>query len=412
MIMIAFLLLCACFLLMPARAEASCANPGAGWIACEDFEDGGQGWNTWYNSSIFVECNGCISGQENPARILLTNAPSNVHGGQWALYMPAAASAGYRGASLTFRSCSGTKRSGCTLTGYEKLHFRAWVKLAQDHQYVHHFLAVSGCRPDRYWETDGNAGCRPNGARWAGTTLDFNNRHELFFYTYYPGMRCDQGGYCSGTYAQNICDGCAAKNMPCDNGLECCWGNLFRPASTVVLPRGEWVCLEIMMQLNSVGSSDGEMAFWINDSLALHVTGMHWRDVPELQLNKAWLQHYIASGDATQSNRVWFDDVVVSTQKIGMGTSIVRSLPAKRSEISLNCFILSSRKVLFSAGLAEAGAFSIRVFDVSGRKVWNYRGNSGTRVVWKLSKGISSGVYLAELRSGNRRVSQKILIWQ
>ena len=44
---------------------------------------------------------------------------------------------------------------------------------------------------------------------------------------------------------------------------------------------------------------------------------MHWRDVDELQLNKAWLQHYIAGGDADRSNKVWFDDVVVSTERIG-----------------------------------------------------------------------------------------------
>jgi hypothetical protein len=61
------------------------------------------------------------------------------------------------------------------------------------------------------------------------------------------------------------------------------------------------------------------MAFWMNDELGHEQTGMHWRDVPELQLNKAWLQHYIADGDADQSNRVWFDDVVVSTQRIGCG---------------------------------------------------------------------------------------------
>lgn len=62
------------------------------------------------------------------------------------------------------------------------------------------------------------------------------------------------------------------------------------------------------------------MAFWLNDELVHEETTMHWRDVPELQLNKAWLQHYIAAGDAQQSNRIWFDDVVVSTEPIGCGT--------------------------------------------------------------------------------------------
>jgi len=310
-------------------AGASCPDSMPGWIACEDFERGGQGFQAWFDSSIFTECNGCNGNVNNPSRIYLTNDPMDVHGGNWAVCMPAESAAGYQGASLTYRSCSGAKRAGCSLTGYDRLYFRTWVKLAPDHKRVHHFLAVDGSRPDRYWESDGNAGCRPDGARWAGTTLDFNTSHQLFFYTYYPEMHCDAGGYCSGTYAQDICTGCAAKNMPCTNGLECCWGNLYQPAPAVVLPRGKWVCLEIMMKLNTVGSADGEMAFWINDSLALQVAGMHWRDVPELQLNKAWLQHYIAAGDADRSNRVWFDDAVVSTERIGCGEAALTPVPTE-----------------------------------------------------------------------------------
>jgi hypothetical protein len=72
-----------------------------------------------------------------------------------------------------------------------------------------------------------------------------------------------------------------------------------------------------MMQLNTPGQADGRMAFWIDGQPALEVQGMRWRDIPELQLNKAWLMHYIAAGDAEQSNPVWFDDMVVSREYIG-----------------------------------------------------------------------------------------------
>jgi hypothetical protein len=307
-------------LLGAARADAGeCADLQPGWLACEDFEDGGLGWAAWFAQSPFTECNGCPDGLNDPGRIRLDHDAENAHGGEWALLMPAEASAGYTGASLTFRSCAAQKRAGCRLNGYESLHFRAWVKPAADHQYVHHFLEVAGTRPNGYWESDGNAGCRPNGVRWAGTTLDFDRNHELFFYTYFPEMRCDSGGYCSGDYVRQICAGCASKGMPCGQRQECCWGNIFRPPTPVVLPRGRWTCLELSMHLNTPGQADGSMAFRVNDRLALEQTGMHWRDVPELQLNKAWLQHYIASGDAPQSNRIWFDDVVVSTAPIGCG---------------------------------------------------------------------------------------------
>lgn len=303
----------------PLRAAVSeCDAPRSEWLMCEDFEDGGLGWPAWFAASPFTECNGCrADGSNDPDRIQLTNAPGAAFSGDWAVHMPAAAAAGYQGASLTYRSCQGPKRAGCNLVGYETLHFRTRVRLDETHQYVHHFLELGGTRPDRYWDSDGNAGCRPDGLRWAGTTLDFDRDHALFFYTYFPDMRCDAGGYCSGDYARRICEGCAAKNMPCRQRQECCWGNLFKPEPAVFLAPGQWVCLELMLQLNTPGQADGRMAFWIDGLPALEVDGMRWRDVPELQLNKAWLMHYIAAGDADQSNPVWFDDMVVSTDYIG-----------------------------------------------------------------------------------------------
>jgi MYXO-CTERM domain-containing protein len=299
-------------------AHASeCDAPESQWLACEDFEDGEQGWSSWFEQSAFVECNGCPDGQNDPARIRLAN--DEAHDGQWSLHMPAEASAGYRGASLTWRSCDGEKQPGCSLTGYEQLYWRAWVKLGADHQYVHHFMSIAGTRPDQYWGADGTAGCRPNGQRAAGTTVDFDENHGLFFYTYFPEMTCDSGGYCSGDYVQQICDDCSQKGMPCTDGLECCWGNHFSADPRPVLERDRWVCLEMMQRLNTPGESDGEMAFWVDGELGHRQTGMHWRDVSELQLNKVWVQHYIAGGDAEQSNRIWWDDVIVSTARIGCG---------------------------------------------------------------------------------------------
>jgi len=72
------------------------------------------------------------------------------------------------------------------------------------------------------------------------------------------------------------------------------------------------------MAANTPGQADGSMAYWVNGELAHQVTGMLWRTVPELALNRVRLQHYITAGDANgHSNRVWFDDVVVSTSPIG-----------------------------------------------------------------------------------------------
>jgi hypothetical protein len=81
------------------------------------------------------------------------------------------------------------------------------------------------------------------------------------------------------------------------------------------------------MRLNTPGQADGTMSFWVDERPVLAQGGMHWRDVADLQLNKAWLQHYIAAGDATQSNRIWFDDVVVSRERIGCGSAAPTATP-------------------------------------------------------------------------------------
>lgn len=307
---------------VPSSASASiCDEPGADWLMCEDFEGGGAGWSDWFASSGFVECRGCSDGMNDPDRLFLSNDPEHAFEGSWGLHMPATAAANFRGAELLYYDCDGDRRAGCTLNNHEQLYLRTRVRLAADHEYVHHFLSIGGTRSDNFWEGSGTAGCRPDGVQHAGTTLDFDRDRHLWFYTYHPDMRCDSGGYCSGDFVQNICDGCAGRGLPCESGPECCWGNRFEAPSPVVMPRDEWVCLELMMQINTPGANDGEMAFWVNDTLAHRETGMRWRDVAELGLNRANMSHYIANGDADQPNRVSFDDFIVSTSRIGCDVS-------------------------------------------------------------------------------------------
>jgi MYXO-CTERM domain-containing protein len=301
-------------------AEASqCDEASAAWLMCEDFEQGALGWQDWYAQSQWVECDGCSDGVNDPDRIALDGGEA--HDGGFSLHMPGTSSE-FTGGTLRFATCAGDdQQSGCALQGHDRLHFRTWVRLAADHDYVHHFIGIGGSRPDAYWDANGNAGCRPNGERWAGTRVDLNPEHELFFYTYHPDMSCDAGGYCSGDYAEQICDGCAGIDMPCTDGLECCWGNHFSPEPPVVVPTETWTCLEMMMEINTPGATDGRMAFWVDDVLAHEVDGLRWRDVPELQLNRAMLEHYIDVGDTDHPNAAWFDDVVVSTERIGCSAS-------------------------------------------------------------------------------------------
>jgi len=53
--------------------------------------------------------------------------------------------------------------------------------------------------------------------------------------------------------------------------------------------------------------------------------GLRWRSSDELKINFFWLLHYVTENAARQNhvehpnpvNRVWFDDIVVSTAYVG-----------------------------------------------------------------------------------------------
>jgi hypothetical protein len=289
-----------------------CAEPAAEWLYCEDFETGGGDWDSWFAASEFL----ASPGSDDRGRVRLEN--DQVHGGSWAVHMPAEASSGYQGAGLDWYACDGESREGCPLRSFDELHFRVWVRFAPDHRTIHHFLSIGGSQPDDFWP-HGTAGCLPNGSLEMGTTVDYEaGTRNSFFYTYHPEMTCDTR--CD-RYADvaAICAGCEMRGLPtCDEQPQCCWGENLGPEPPVPFEVDRWFCLEMSMQANTPGEHDGQMAYAI-DGVEIHrVTGMLWRTSPTLALNRVRLQHYITSEDAEgHSNRVWFDDLVVSTAPIG-----------------------------------------------------------------------------------------------
>jgi len=300
------------------------------WLLCEDFEDY-ENYNdfmSWYADSQWLTETGHFNPSGPNGRITID---SNSYLGDYALHMPHGPDGSYRGSELRWFECAGQDQVPCTLDGYDELYIRTYVKFAADHDYVHHFLTMGASQPDGFYGAMGLAGCRPNGEISAGSTVDFNadfvahgrrESRESFFYTYSVDMRCDPGYVCD-RYADAtaICNQCASRGLPCTNGEECCWGNSYPsdPTPDSVLPREEWICLEMMMEMNTPGQSDGRMAYWINDNLIHEETTMFWRTIPELQLNRAALQHYVTSGEGAQwgQQRVWWDNAIISTERIG-----------------------------------------------------------------------------------------------
>ncbi|MEM6994531.1 MAG: hypothetical protein AAF721_28705 [Myxococcota bacterium] len=217
---------------------------------------------------------------------------------------------------------------GIRFDGVDQVYMRFYVRFDGTwDEPMHHWYAIHGDHPDDEWACHGDAGCRPNGqACLSGSTVDTRVAQEgqlpgePFFYTYHPEMNCDPGDSCA-NYAdpQAICDGCAAKGLPCDNGLECCWGNWFEENQGVAtsMVQDTWYEIETMVAANTPGAADGSMALWIDGVLVAQHEGIRWRDTDVLRLNHVIFWNYYPA--VQSARRVWFDNLVVSTEPIGSG---------------------------------------------------------------------------------------------
>lgn len=221
--------------------------------------------------------------------------------------------------------------------GYDKLHARFYVKFDPDCAPIHHFgTNLGGYNPPTPWP-QGGAGQRPAGDKTFTVGIEpFGEKWVWDFYTYWCEMR-----------------GSPPKGQT--------WGNSFIHDPKLKVERGRWVCVELMVKMNDVGDSDGEMALWIDGKPVGRLgkgfprgkwvydkflpreggegvrwsdakggperfsvpeggapfDGFRWRTVEGLNLNYVWLYTYITRAAKGHVSRVWFDDVVVATEYIG-----------------------------------------------------------------------------------------------
>jgi len=242
-----------------------------------------------------------------------------------------AASAGAR--SLQMTATLGQNTGGHLYTrfdGVDRLFARFYVRFAPDAAYIHHFVHLGGYEPSTPWP-QGGAGERPRGDERMTVGIEPHGNYGCYaapgawtFYTYWQDMKISADG----RY----------------------WGNGLSPATPSLAPRDRWQCAEVMMQCNSAAEEpDGELALWLDGRLVAHFRrgarrgnwsgmgfrlleeggepfeGFRWRTDAELKINFFWLLHYVTENAARQNrveepnpvNRVWFDDIVVSTAYVG-----------------------------------------------------------------------------------------------
>lgn len=231
--------------------------------------------------------------------------------------------------------------------GYDRLFTRMYVRFAEDCEPIHHFgTCVGGNFPSTRWPSV-KAGQPPDGDKtfWLGIE-PFGDAWRWDYYAYWCEMR-----------------GSPPRGQT--------WGNSFMHDPNLLVQRGEWTCIEVMVQMNDVGESNGELALWINGQQVSHLgpgfpkgkwefdkfkpgdegEGVRWnqekgereilntapggnpfegfrfRTAKNLNINYIWLYTYITKATPGHHNRVWFDHVVVAKEYIG--PLQIGTLPAK-----------------------------------------------------------------------------------
>jgi hypothetical protein len=89
----------------------------------------------------------------------------------------------------------------------------------------------------------------------------------------------------------------------------------FHPLPNVNVPKGQWFSYELMVKLNDIGKRNGEVKVWLDGKVVADFPDLFIRSVDHLMIDTLHL--VLHAHHSEQINRMWFDDVVVSTEYIG-----------------------------------------------------------------------------------------------
>ena len=93
------------------------------------------------------------------------------------------------------------------------------------------------------------------------------------------------------------------------------FGQYFVARLNVVPERGEWICYEVLVQLNTPGSRDGRVAVWQDGKIIADWQNLRFRDVSTVQIDQIQLEN--GGQGSSQQNDKWYDNLVIATSYIG-----------------------------------------------------------------------------------------------
>jgi hypothetical protein len=162
----------------------------------------------------------------------------------------------------------------------DEIYWRFYARFPNIAPNPHHWVRMQA--GDEAYNSSGLANTVPPGDGGFWFDFDADNDDRFNFYVYWYKMR---SGRCN--------DGSATPGCAGDQGTTNYYGNVFQPPNQTSFPRDRWFCVEIRAKANRVGSSDGELAFWIDDRLV----GDYRPGFP----NGTWLRSQFHTGGCTFS---------------------------------------------------------------------------------------------------------------
>jgi hypothetical protein len=144
----------------------------------------------------------------------------------------------------------------------------------------HHWVRMAA--GTEAFSSSGLANTVPPGDQGFWFDFDANTEDVFNFYVYWYKMR---SGRCN--------DGSATPGCEGDQGTTYHYGNIFQPPNQQPFERDAWFCVEIKAKANTVGNSDGALAFSINGTLV----GDYRPSYP----NGTWLRDSFHTGGCTFS---------------------------------------------------------------------------------------------------------------
>ncbi len=135
----------------------------------------------------------------------------------------------------------------------DTMYFRFYAGFVGIAPNPHHWVRVSA--GDAGYGSSGLANTRPPGDAGFWYDFDISNDDIFNFYAYWYKMH---SGWCEDGTEIAGCDGQ-------QDGNPYRYGNTFRPLGQTGFVRDQWLCIEMMGKTNTIGTSDGELEFWINN---------------------------------------------------------------------------------------------------------------------------------------------------